>query len=240
MQRIHVNVGDGYFVHIGKGLLDSCGEIVKGIVTSSRGLIVTDSNVQKLYLDRAEKSLADAGFEVFSFVFPAGEKSKNFSTLADILEHCAECSLDRKDCIVALGGGVTGDLAGFAAGCYMRGISCVQIPTTLLAAVDSSVGGKTAVDLKAGKNLAGVFLQPKAVICDTDCLKTLDSDNFACGMSEAIKTGILSGDELFNLFENEIDEDILAQIIALCVKYKGSIVEADEKESLVDEDKLYK
>ena len=183
-----------------------------------------------LYLDSVNASFSKAGFEPVSIVIPAGEGSKNFDTLSGILEFLADSGLTRSDLVVALGGGVTGDIAGFAAGVYMRGISLVQLPTTLLAAVDSSVGGKTAIDLKSGKNLAGVFLQPKSVICDTDTLSSLSPETISCGMAEAIKTAILSGNELFSLFESANCENRLGEIISMCVAYKGAIVEADEFE----------
>ena len=132
--------------------------------------------------------------------------------------------------MAALGGGVTGDMVGFAAACYLRGIRCVQLPTTLLSAVDSSVGGKTAIDLAAGKNLAGAFLQPTAVLCDTDCLRSLPADVFADGAAEAIKTGVLDDESLFALFEDGTLTAAPAEVIARCVRYKAGVVERDEKE----------
>ena len=192
--------------------------------------VVTDSTVGPLYLEAVTESLEAAGFAVSAYAFPAGEGSKNLSTLSDILEFLAEARLTRSDCLVALGGGVVGDMAGFAAACYLRGIRCVQLPTTLLSAVDSSVGGKTAIDLKAGKNLAGAFLQPAAVLCDTDCLKTLPPAVFADGAAEAIKTGVLCDEGLFALFENGALDTDPAEVIARCVAYKAGVVERDEKE----------
>lgn len=226
MSTVRVNVGEGYDVIIESGLLDKCGEILKSTLGNCRIAVITDSNVAPLYLERVTNSLENAGYKVNSFVFPAGESSKNISTLSGILEFLAESELTRTDCIVALGGGVTGDMAGFAAGVYLRGIRYVQMPTTLLAAVDSSVGGKTAVDLKAGKNLAGVFIQPKAVLCDVDTLKTLTPEIYADGMAEAIKTAVLDGEFWEGFSELEISD-----LITRCVKYKGRIVEADEKET---------
>ena len=192
--------------------------------------VITDSTVAPFYLEIVSASLRTAGFTVSSYVFPAGEANKNLSTFSDILEFLAENRLTRTDCIVALGGGVPGDMAGFAAASYLRGIRCVQMPTTLLSAVDSSVGGKTAIDLKAGKNLAGAFLQPTAVLCDTDCLSTLPADVFADGAAEAIKTGVLSDESLFSLFETGHLETAPAEVIARCVAYKAGVVERDEKE----------
>jgi len=192
--------------------------------------VVTDTNVGPLYLDRTRASLEAAGFTVSSYVFPAGEQSKNFATLSAILEFLAGQRLTRTGCVAALGGGVTGDMAGFAAAVYLRGVRYVQLPTTLLAAVDSSVGGKTAVDLSAGKNLAGAFLQPAAVLCDTDCLATLTPHFFADGAAEAIKTGVLCDESLFSLFETGALKTAPGEVIARCVQYKAGVVERDEKE----------
>lgn len=225
-----VNAGRPYNVTVGSGLLPRLGSLVCETVPPCRAAIVTDSNVAPLYLEKTGESLRSAGFSVSSFVFPAGEKNKNLQTLSDILEFLAESGLTRGDCIFALGGGVTGDMSGFAAGCYLRGIRFVQLPTTLLAAVDSSVGGKTAVDLRAGKNLAGLFIQPSAVICDTDCLSTLSDRLFADGLAEAIKTGILFDPELFAMCDNAREKADVSEIIARCVRHKARIVTEDEFE----------
>lgn len=230
IRTIPVNTSPAYAVHIGSGLLRTCGAQLRELMPLCHMAVLTDSTVAPLYLDTVCASLRDAGFQVSSYVFPAGEAHKNFETLSNILEFMAQQRLTRTDCVVALGGGVTGDMAGFAAGCYLRGIRCVQMPTTLLSAVDSSVGGKTAIDLKAGKNLAGVFLQPAAVFCDTDCLRTLPPDVFADGAAEAIKTGVLCDETLFSLFERDTLTADPAEIIARCVAYKAGVVERDEKE----------
>ncbi len=227
-KKVHIDIREGYDVIIGKGLLNNAGELFKEYGISGKLGIVTDSNVAPLYLDTLKASLVDCGYEVISYTFPAGEKSKNLDTLSDILDFFAENGMTRKDFAIALGGGVTGDITGFAAGVYMRGISYIQIPTTLLASVDSSVGGKTAVDLKAGKNLAGVFIQPKLVITDTDTLKTLSKDIYSDGMAEVIKTAILGDRELFEKLEKE--ENIDEYIVSRCVEYKGKIVSEDEFE----------
>ncbi len=231
VRTVRINASKSYDVTIGKGLLSECGGILHSALGVCHAAVVTDSTVEKLYLAEVQKSLAGAGFAVSSFAFPAGERSKNMAVLSDLLEFLAENQLTRTDCVVALGGGVVGDLAGFAAGCYLRGIKYAQIPTTLLAAVDSSVGGKTAIDLRAGKNLAGLFLQPSAVICDTNCMNTLPEGGFACGVAEAIKTGILEGEELFTLLENGRARENIAEIIARCVTFKGKVVEQDEFEN---------
>ena len=195
-QSVRINTKESYDVLIGPGLLEQSGELLKPLLGPCRIAVVTDTNVERLYLKRALDSLRRAGFSACAYVFPAGEQSKNLATLGELLEFLASQQLTRSDCVAALGGGVTGDLAGFAAGCYLRGIRYLQLPTTLLAAVDSSVGGKTAVNLSAGKNLAGLFQQPVTVLCDTDCLDTLAPDLLADGVAEAIKTGVLAGEGL--------------------------------------------
>ncbi len=229
-RSIQVNTTPAYAVTIAPGLLADCGPRLRKLMPPCRMAVVTDSAVAPLYLETVEKSLSAAGFSVCSHVFPAGEGSKNFSTLANILEFLAERRLTRTDCVAALGGGVTGDMAGFAAAVYLRGIRYVQLPTTLLSAVDSSVGGKTAIDLAAGKNLAGAFLQPAAVLCDTDCLASLPKDVFADGAAEAIKTGVLCDESLFALFEDGTLTVEPGAVIARCVAYKAGVVERDEKE----------
>ena len=229
-KSIQVNTTPAYSVTIAPGLLAACGSHLRALMPPCHMAIVADSTVAPLYLDTVQRSLSGAGFTVSTCVFPAGEEHKNFSTLAMILEFLAEHRLTRTDCVAALGGGVTGDMAGFAAAVYLRGIRYVQLPTTLLAAVDSSVGGKTAIDLRGGKNLAGAFLQPAAVLCDTDCLSTLPREVFAGGAAEAIKTGILCDESLFSLFEDGTLAAEPAEVIARCVAYKAGVVERDERE----------
>ena len=229
-KSIQVNTAPAYKVTIAPGLLAACGSHLRALMSPCHMAVVADSTVAPLYLDTVQKSLSGAGFTVSTCVFPAGEEHKNFSTLAMILEFLAERRLTRTDCVAALGGGVTGDMAGFAAAVYLRGIRYVQLPTTLLAAVDSSVGGKTAIDLRGGKNLAGAFLQPAAVLCDTDCLATLPRDVFAGGAAEAIKTGVLCDESLFSLFEDGTLAAEPSEVIARCVAYKAGVVERDERE----------
>ena len=221
IQTILVRTAPGYTVSIGPGLLTSCGQRLREVLGPCRAAVIADSTVAPLYAPAVTASLSAAGFSVCSYQFPAGEAHKNFSTLSEILEFLAREHLTRSDCVVALGGGVAGDMAGFAAAVYLRGIRCVQLPTTLLAAVDSSVGGKTAIDLASGKNLAGAFLQPAAVLCDTDCLKSLPPDVFADGAAEAIKTGVLCDESLFALFEDGTLTADPAEVIARCVAYKA-------------------
>ena len=206
IRTIPVRVRPPYDVRIGSGLLGRCGDYLAALLGQRRIAVLADDTVASLYLDTVTAALEDAGFAVCSHIFPSGEGRKNLSTLTELLEFLASEHLTRTDCVAALGGGVTGDMAGFAAAVYLRGIRYVQLPTTLLAAVDSSVGGKTAVDLTAGKNLAGAFCQPAAVICDTDCLKTLPPDVFADGAAEAVKTGVLSDEALFGVVERDEKE----------------------------------
>lgn len=228
LHTIPVHTTPPYTVTVGSGLLSSCGSRLREVLSPCRIAVITDSHVAPLYLDQVCASLQNAGFSVVSRVVPAGEQHKTMATLAQLLEFLAEEHLTRTDCVVALGGGVIGDMAGFAAAVYLRGIRCVQLPTTLLSAVDSSVGGKTAVDLSAGKNLAGAFFQPAAVLCDTDCLSTLPPELLADGAAEAIKTGVLCDESLFSLFESgSLD---LPEIIARCVTYKAGVVERDPTE----------
>lgn len=228
MRSVTVKTSATYEVLIGSGLLQKAGEAVKKVISPCKAAIVTDSTVVHLYEETVRKSLTEAGFSVCTFVFPAGEASKNMHTLSHLLEFLAKEEMTRTDLIVALGGGVTGDLAGFGAAVYLRGISFVQIPTTFLAAIDSSVGGKTAVDLEAGKNLAGAFYQPKLVLCDTDVLQTLPEVVFADGIAEALKYGVLGDAALFEKIAGGDFWQDLEEIIETCVSMKRDVVEEDE------------
>ena len=228
MRSVTVKTSATYEVLIGSGLLQKAGEAVKKVISPCKAAIVTDSTVVHLYEETVRKSLTEAGFSVCTFVFPAGEASKNIHTLSHLLEFLAKEEMTRTDLIVALGGGVTGDLAGFGAAVYLRGIPFVQIPTTFLAAIDSSVGGKTAVDLEAGKNLAGAFYQPKLVLCDTDVLQTLPEVIFADGIAEALKYGVLGDAALFEKIAGGDFRQDLEEIIETCVSMKRDVVEEDE------------
>lgn len=228
MKKIKVRASKEYEIIIDNGILDSVGEYCLAALGSPRrALVLTDDNVAPLYLDRVRGSLEGSGFVTDPFVIPSGEGSKNTENLVSLLEFMAERRYTRSDIIVALGGGVVGDLGGFCAAVYLRGISFVQIPTTLLAATDSSVGGKTAVDLAAGKNLMGAFWQPSLVLCDPQTLDTLAPEVFADGMAEVIKYGVINDREFFDSLKNPIREQI-EDIIAACVTNKARIVEGDE------------
>lgn len=227
MKAVKVEASLTYEVLIEKGLLSSAGRLIKNIHKGEKTVIVSDSNVFPLYGEKLKASLENEGYNVLSFVFPAGESSKNTDTLVELWEFLAKNHITRSDALVALGGGVTGDLTGFAAATFLRGIKYIGIPTTLLSMVDSSVGGKTAVDLKGGKNLAGAFYQPSLVICDPDTLDTLSECIFADGMAEVIKYGMISLPDFLGVLEKETD---ICDIIETCVKAKRDIVNEDEKD----------
>ena len=230
MKTITVKASKPYTINIGAGILGEAGSIIKQIVGGLTAAIITDDNVSKLYAKQLVTSLARSGYHVVQYVFPNGESSKNIETFISIINFLAEEKLSRTDLVAALGGGVVGDLAGFAAACYMRGIHFVQIPTTLLAAVDSSVGGKTAVNLAAGKNMAGAFYQPDAVICDVSLLSTLQAEIFQDGCAEIIKHSIIADRALFESLKTPI-QGRLEDVIARNVEIKRDVVVKDEFES---------
>lgn len=234
IKRITVKASAQYEVVVGSGILEKFSKFLPADlynIGSKKIAVITDDIVQPLYENEVRNAFLNTGAEVVTFVFPNGEISKNINTLSEILEFLAENKLTRSDLIVALGGGVVGDITGFAAGIYLRGIDYIQIPTTFLAAVDSSVGGKTAVDLNCGKNLAGIFYQPRLVLCDTDVFKTLSDDTFTDGLSEAIKYGVIYDEKLFKSLagkrRNEITDEIIP-VVARCVEIKAEIVGEDE------------
>lgn len=213
-----------YEVIIGSGL--HYGQEIACVKKSCKAVVVSDDIVSALYGEKCVKELESCGFEVFTFTFPNGEKSKNLSTAEKLLSFLAENGISKSDLLVALGGGVTGDLTGFVAAVYLRGMEYVQCPTTLLAAIDSSVGGKTAVDLEQGKNLVGAFHQPLRVVCDTDTFQTLPANVYSDGMAEAVKYGMIRDKELFARFENK-NYDI-SDMVMRCVQIKADIVGEDE------------
>lgn len=230
MKKLFVNVNKGYEIIISRHIISDCGEYIRKVSSARRVCVITDSNVEKLYLADVTASLKNEGFECSSFVFEAGEKSKRPEKIIEMADFMAERGLNRKDLVVALGGGVTGDMAGFAAASYLRGIDFVQIPTTLLSQVDSSVGGKTGVDLKAGKNLFGAFHQPILVLIDPNVLDTLSEHYFSDGMAEVIKYGCIKSKSFFERLEKENAKDFIEELILECVDIKRRVVENDEKE----------
>lgn len=230
MQTVHVNASRSYDIIIGGGLLDHAGEYISSAIKSTHVCVVTDDNVDRLYGERVMNNLKAGGFSAVKFVFEHGEASKCHGTLIRLYDFLAENGFTRSDALIALGGGVTGDLTGFAAASYMRGIGFVQIPTTVLAQTDSSVGGKTAVDIAGGKNLVGAFYQPQLVLCDTDTLSTLTPEFFADGMAEVVKYGMIKSRELFDILTSCDIHGNLEDIIKRCVAIKAQVVENDERE----------
>lgn len=227
MRKVTVNASKTYDILIEKGALDRVGELTKDVIGTGKICIISDSNVAPIYMERVKNSLSKVDIKTVQYIFPAGEKSKTAQTFIEILNFLAEKGFTRKDTLIALGGGVTGDMTGFCAATYMRGIKFIQIPTTLLAAVDSSVGGKTGIDLHCGKNLAGAFHQPSMVIFDRDVLDTLPKEYFADGMAEVIKYAVIRGEGLEKLICEDSD---IEEIVEICVKIKRDIVNADEFE----------
>ena len=237
MRTVSVQLGNrSYAIKIAPGLLDQLGRECARLKLGARCAIITDTNVGKRYAKAAFNSLATAGFSPSLIVVPAGETAKSLKTVQNCYDLLAEHRLERKSFIVALGGGVVGDLAGFVAATYLRGVAFVQVPTTLLAQVDSSVGGKVGVNLKAGKNLVGAFYQPRLVLCDLDTLGTLPVREFRAGLAEVIKYGIISDARLFARLERDLpkllrrDSKTLADVVARCCEIKAEVVGQDETE----------
>ena len=226
-----VHTAKPYEILLERGLLSRAGEeCAKLFAPGARAMIISDSNVYPLFGEKVAVSLREAGFRVFSCTFPAGEQSKQLSTVEGFYRALAENHFTRSDFVVALGGGVTGDMAGFAAATFLRGIDFVQVPTSLLAQVDSSVGGKTGVDLPFGKNLVGAFHQPRLVLIDPDTLDALPPHFFADGMGEVIKYGCIRDKDLFENLEKQDVKEHLEEVIFRCVDCKRQIVEADALE----------
>lgn len=229
MNTIHITASKPYDVLVGRGLLSALGEKIKNVSQAVKVAVISDSNVWPLYGDKTVESLHAAGYpQVVHYIFPAGEESKNGQTFLSILEFLAQNRLTRTDCVIALGGGVVGDVTGFAASAYLRGIDYVQVPTTLLAAVDSSVGGKTAIDLPSGKNLAGAFYQPRLVLCDIDTLDTLPEETFRDGCAEVIKYGVLYDPELFAHLKKYGLAFHREWVVSRCICLKRDVVASDE------------
>lgn len=234
---MHVDLGDrGYPIYIGANLLSQLGSIIKDYVPSKRIAIVTDENIYALYAKPLEVALKD--YQVTMIIRPAGEDQKSYKGLQIVLDALFKAGLDRTDLLIAFGGGVIGDLAGFAASIYKRGLPFIQVPTTLLAQVDSSVGGKTAINNEYGKNLIGAFYQPQAVIADTDVLSSLPLREIKAGYAEVLKYGLLGDRDFFNWLDAEggahvlaLEKKSLSKAITLSCQTKARIVAADERES---------
>jgi 3-dehydroquinate synthase len=237
MRAVSVQLGNrSYAIKIGAGLLDRLGTECARLKLGTRCAIITDTDVGRRFAKPAFNSLARAGFSPALIVVPAGETSKSLKTVQTCYDQLAVHRLERKSFIITLGGGVVGDLAGFVAATYLRGIPFVQVPTTLLAQVDSSVGGKVGVNLKAGKNLVGAFYQPRLVLCDLDTLKTLPDREFRTGLAEIIKYGIIYDTKLFAQLERDLPKLLkrelkpLISVIARCCEIKAEVVSRDETE----------
>ena len=238
MQTIHVNLGErSYPIHIGAGMLDKTGEQVRRHLGACAAAIVTDDHVAPLYLQCVEASLDAAGIRYASIVLPHGERTKCIDSLTRLYTFLSESGITRRDIVIALGGGVIGDLAGLAAATWLRGVRLVQLPTTLLAQVDSSVGGKVAVDLPQGKNLVGAFWQPSLVLVDLDTLNTLSPDFWRDGLGEVVKYGCINDATLFELLEGVAPagrDGVMAhmdELLRRCISAKARVVEQDEHDT---------
>lgn len=238
MQTLNVDLGErSYSICVGSGSLAGLGGGVQRLACGRRTAVVTNPVVASHYQEPVVHSLREARFEPAVIEVPEGEEHKNLASLAFLYDRFLEARLDRQSSVIALGGGVIGDLAGFAAATFLRGIPFVQVPTTLLAQVDSSVGGKTGVNHPRGKNLIGAFYQPRLVWVDVHTLRTLPRRELCAGMAEVIKYGVILAPDLFELLENEIDallalrDDLLVRVVGQCCRLKADVVAADERES---------
>ncbi len=238
LNTVTVPLGNrSYRIFIKPGILSECGHFIDELALSGKCVVITDTTVAPLYLETVKNSIGGRGFSVDHFVLPDGEEHKNLDQVASIYEKISHCSLDRSTPLVALGGGVIGDITGFAAATFLRGIPFIQIPTTLLAQVDSSVGGKTGVNLTAGKNLVGSFHQPSVVIIDPLVLNTLIDREYISGLAEVIKYAIIRDSTFFQRLQNSMgallyrDPDALSDTIKTCCTIKAAITAADETES---------
>lgn len=227
MKTVRVSLSRPYDVLIGRGILSQLGALLSP-ADGSAAFVVTDENVAPLYLGQAVKSLKASGFSVGSISVPAGEVSKSMEYYVNLLDMFAMKHLTRTDRVIALGGGVVGDLAGFAAATYLRGLSFVQVPTSLLAMVDASVGGKNGINRPGGKNQVGTIRQPELVLCDPDLLETLPGEEFLSGCGEIIKTAVLFDPELFALLEEQGPDFDREEVIFRCVQWKRDMVLKDE------------
>jgi 3-dehydroquinate synthase len=237
MQTLTVNLGDrSYSIHVGDGILSEAGDFLQQAGLRGKVAVITNPTVAQLYLDPVHESLTRTGFDVIPVLIPDGEEHKNLGSLSTIYDRLIADRFERRSCVLALGGGVVGDLAGFAAATFLRGIAYVQVPTTLLAQVDSSVGGKTGVNHHDGKNLIGAFHQPRLVLIDVAVLQSLPRREFIAGLAEVIKYGVIEDPALFKVLEEKMsklmdqDRDLLSQVIATSCAIKAKVVEKDERE----------
>ncbi|MCG2748504.1 MAG: 3-dehydroquinate synthase [Desulfobulbaceae bacterium] len=238
MKIIDVGLGKrSYPIMVAAGLLSEIGRDLRQRAVAKRYVVIADDRVAGLYGKTLIESLASQGISCELLVFPRGEASKNMTTIARLASSLAQLGVDRKDCLIALGGGVTGDITGFVAAIYMRGIAFVQVPTTLLAQVDSSVGGKTGVDIPEGKNLVGAFYQPRAVYIDSRVLSSLPSEELLNGLAEVIKYGVIYDRDFFDFLDANREQilqlqlPVIEEVIGRCCQIKAAVVAADEKEA---------
>ncbi|MBT3551233.1 MAG: 3-dehydroquinate synthase [Rhodospirillaceae bacterium] len=234
---IHLALGPrSYDIHVGGGLLDQAGALAAPLLKSPNAIIITDENVGPLYMERLQESLTDAGIECPAIVIPAGEQTKDFHHFEELLNTLLDMRIERSSTLIALGGGVIGDLTGFAASVILRGVDFIQVPTTLLAQVDSSVGGKTGIDTAHGKNLVGAFYQPRLVIADLDTLDTLPAGELRAGYAETVKYGLIDDPDFFAWLEDagaallKGDADARRRAVAHSCRAKAAIVAEDERE----------
>ena len=234
---LHLALGPrSYDIHVGGGLLDQAGELAAPLLKSPNTIIISDENVGPLYLERLCDSLAGAGIECPAIVIPAGEQTKDFHHFEELLNTLLDMNIERSSTLIALGGGVIGDLTGFAASVILRGVDFIQVPTTLLAQVDSSVGGKTGIDTAHGKNLVGAFYQPRLVIADLETLDTLPAGELRAGYAETIKYGLINDAEFFAWLEDaggaliDGDTDARRRAVVHSCRAKADIVAEDERE----------
>lgn len=238
MEVVNVELGDrAYPIYVGAGCLGDLGCRLAETGSGKRVAVVTNSTVANLYLAPVMRTLTGAGFDPAVIQIPDGEEHKNLAWLAFVYDRLIDAGVDRGGAAIALGGGVVGDLAGFAAATYLRGIDLVQVPTTLLAQIDSSIGGKTGINHPAGKNLLGAFKQPRFVLADVECLRTLPRREYVAGLAEVVKTGAILDAELFSLLEAELpsilrqERDLLVRVVRRCCQLKALVVSEDETES---------
>jgi len=237
-RAVEVRLGKrSYAIRIAEGLIDEVGPALREILEPTGAIVVTDSNVRALYGERVDRSLRGAGLEAATLEIPPGERSKSAMELVRLWDEMLAHGLDRRGAVVALGGGVVGDIAGFAAATVLRGVAFLQVPTTLLAQVDSSVGGKTGIDLAAGKNLAGAFWQPAGVLADPATLKTLPARELRAGLAEVVKTGVIRSRPLFDLCEKHAEAmlrcepDVLCEAVQRSCSVKARVVGRDERDT---------
>jgi 3-dehydroquinate synthase len=238
MKIIDVGLGKrSYPIMVAAGLLRAIGQDLRQRAVAKRYVVIADDRVAALYGETLAASLTGQGISCELLTFPHGEASKNMTTIARLVSSLAQLGVDRKDCLIALGGGVTGDITGFVAAIYMRGIPFVQVPTTLLAQVDSSVGGKTGVDIPEGKNLVGAFYQPRAVYIDSGVLASLPPEELLNGLAEVIKYGVIYDRDFFDFLDANREQilrlhlPVVEEVIVRCCRIKAAVVAADEKEA---------